>query len=76
MTVCHERDTFELLCIAQQELVRVFDLQVELDGLQQYALQHHHLLLGAKGFFHEQTYATSDPALTVFPVQVCASMAH
>lgn len=40
-----ETGTFQLLCVAQQELIRVLNLQVKLDGLQQDALQHHHLLL-------------------------------
>lgn len=46
--------TFELLGIAQQELVGMFHLQVKLDGLQKDALQHHHLLLLGKGSFLEQ----------------------
>lgn len=37
--------TFELLGIAEQELVWVLHLQVEFNGLQQDPLQHHHLLL-------------------------------
>ncbi len=41
--------TFELLGIAQQELVGMLHLQVKLDGLQQDAFQHHHLLLLGKG---------------------------
>lgn len=40
-----QRSTFELLGIAQQELVGMLHLQVKLNGLQQDALQHHHLLL-------------------------------
>lgn len=37
--------TFQLLGIAEKELVRVLHLQVKFDCLQQNPLQHHHLLL-------------------------------
>lgn len=40
--------TFELFGVLEQELVRVLHLQVKLDGLQQYSLQNHHLLLKEK----------------------------
>ena len=41
--------TFETLGVFDEVRVRMVDLQVKLDGLQEDALHRHHLLLGAGG---------------------------